>query len=160
MRPSANYFQSIQLRSQVHNSPFQNTGLTQPNAGYSSPSYYCIDFWPCCADQSNFQQSQISVNLYNAVKPKASSSSDQYSRSRIDYASSKYTQARSKSSLDKGNQFHFTNDQDYAITLQPESRTIPIWQIQATPVHLSTNGHVCGGSLSADDCRHAQSVPL
>jgi hypothetical protein len=74
-------------------------------------------FWPCCAGQSNFQQSKILVNLCNAVKPKASSSSDQNSQSRINYASSKYTQVRSKSSLDKGNQLHFTNDQDYAITL-------------------------------------------
>jgi hypothetical protein len=27
--------------------------------------------------------------------------------------------------------------------LQPESHPNPIWQIQAIPVHLSTNGHVC-----------------
>ena len=63
-------------------------------------------FWPCCAGQSNFQQSQILVNLCTAVKPKASSSCDQNSQSRINYASSKHTQVRSKSSLDKGNQFH------------------------------------------------------
>ena len=106
-----------------------------------------IFFWPCCAGLSYFQQHQISVNLGNTEKPKAASSSDQYSQSRINYASSKYSQVKPKSTLDKCNQFHFTNDRDMPLhfiwCLEPQSQSIPIWQIQATPVHISTSGHVC-----------------
>ena len=99
-------------------------------------------------------------------KPKAASSSDQYSQSRINYASSKYTQVRSKSSLDKGNQLHFTNDQDYAITLH-------LVFTAGIPSHsnMANTGHSCAYQykwpclrcflfLSADDCRRAQFVPL
>jgi hypothetical protein len=104
-------------------------------------------FWPCCAGLSYFQQHQISVNLGNTEKHKAASSSDQYSQSRINYASSKYSQVKPKSTLEKCNQFHFTNDQDMPLhfiwCLQPQPHSIPIWQLQATPVHISTSGHVC-----------------
>ncbi len=116
----------------------------------------------CCAGQSNFQQSQILVNLCNAVKPKASSSSDQNSQSRINYAPKSGQNPQWTKAINSILQMTKIMPLRFIWCLQPESHPIPIWQIQATPVHLSMNGHGCAVFLllSADDCRRAQFVPL
>ncbi len=95
-------------------------------------------FWPCCAGQSYFQHNQISVNLGNMVKPKASSSSDQYSQSRINTHHLNTPKSSQNPHWTNAINSIFTNDQDYAITLH-------LVFTASIPSHsnMANTGHSC-----------------